>query len=638
MGFGESGTVSAHTPLKARLVPYWFQAEACARVMDALVQAENTHPIAAIVTGGGKSLVATLIAEAAIQRWPTFRVLVLAPSMELVGQNTAEAAGYLAPALASRIGVYCAGLGMKQRTEQITFATPQSFVNQARHFAHFDLVIVDEAHAFDLSTKTARKIVDVLKEKNPRVRFIALTGTDFRMQGLRVVPLSQCGLFNVKVCDYTSGRNFNRLVRGGVIARINAPPVRFPQINLDGIKTKGGDYDEDELALRAMQVTEEAVEVALDVAAERKHFMWFAVNIAHAKMIHAALEQRGESSVIIHGELDKSERVDGIAAYLQRAHRHIVSVAMLTTGFNARFVDCLVCLRPTRSLVLWRQIVGRGFRVYEGKVDCLALDAGGNFSRHGALNEDRDNGDSRKGMWACSDQLTINPNAPRAKDGSALPSRERSAIRFPMHSPPDEVDLRMVLKLDGFTADDDGTTYKPEPCSYWNDPEHLTCRQCGRPRQGYLYVVQKHARGAQNLIGDDDSYLLHNEEDVTLVDEVCAQTMTTTVEDMVLTPLGNSQLRIDYSTELGPCKLRLDFDRTAQDGAFYAYTRKFFELATGRKLPGEAHRALLMRDLIDKPVDITLTKYQDNAVFITTIRFLRDGELRAFRYDPEYKA
>ena len=611
-----------------KLIPRWYQEEACTSVMNALVQAANTHPIAAIVTGGGKSLIAAMIAEAVIQRWPPKRILVLAPSMELVSQNVAEANGYLAPALASRLGVFCAGLNMKQRTEQITFATPQSFVNQVRHFAPFDVVIVDEAHAFDLSAKTAHKIVSVLKEKNPEVRFVALTGTDFRMQGLRVVPLSQCGLFNSKVCDLTSGRNFNRLIREGYIARIVAPPVRFPQIDLEGVRTKGGDYDEAELAKRAMLVTQQCVDVALDVASERKHFMWFAVNIAHARMIHNALAERGESVVTIHGELEHGERVEGIESYLKKAQRHIVSVAMLTTGFNAKFVDCIVGLRPTRSLVLWRQIIGRGFRTYVGKEDCLVLDAGGNFARHGAINEDRDNGDSRKGMWACSDQLTINPNAPKKADGEPVTPRERSAIRFPVHSVPDEVDLRVVLRL---------VASENEPCDYWNDPEHMTCRQCGRPRQGYLAVIQQRAKAQNALIGDDDSYLLHDEDDVVLDDAACAQMTTTLVDDMQLTPNGNSQLRIDYATELGPCKLRLDFDRQAQDGAYYAYTRKFFELATGRKLPGEPHRALLMRDLIEKPVDITLTKYQDSTVFITEIKWLRDGQLKSFRYDPGYK-
>lgn len=610
-----------------RHVPRWYQDEACAAVLNALTQAENTHPIAAIVTGGGKSLIAAMLAERIIQRWPIRRVLILAPSMELVGQNTEEARSYLAPALASRIGVFCAGLNMKQRTEQITFATPQSFVNQARHFAAFDVVIVDEAHGFDLTTKTAHKIVEVLREKNPGVRFVALTGTDFRMQGLRIVPLSQCGLFNCKVYDLTSGRKFNRLIREGYIARIIAPSIRFPQIDVEGVKTKGGDYDEEELAKRAMLLTQQCVDVALDCAQDRKHFMWFAVNIQHARMIHNALAERDESVVTIHGELEKGERVDGIDAYLKKEHRHIVSVAMLTTGFNAKFVDCIVCLRPTRSLVLWRQIVGRGFRPYDSKENCLCLDAGGNFARHGALNEDMDNGDSRRGMWACSDQLVINPHAPKAKDGTAVSPRERSAIRFPMHSVPDETDLRVLLHMEALAQ---------EPCNYWNDPEHMTCRQCGRPRQGYLAVIQKRAKAAPSLLGSDDSYLLHDEDEVVLEDAECSQTMIAHVDDMTLTPAGNSQLRIDYMTELGPCKLRLDFDRAAQDGAYYAYTRKFFELATGRKLPGEPHRALLMRDLIEKPVDLTLTKYQDNRVFVTEIRFIRNGELKSFRYDPAY--
>jgi superfamily II DNA or RNA helicase len=610
-----------------RLVPRWYQEETCTSVMQALIQADNTHPIAAVVTGGGKSLIAAMLAEAIIQRWPTRRVLALAPSMELVSQNTAEARSYLSPALASRVGVYCAGLNQKQRTEQLTFATPQSFVNQVRHFAAFDVVIVDEAHTFDLTTKTARKIVETLKEKNPKVRFVALTATPLRMQGLRVVPLSQCGLFDSKVYDLTSGRNFNRLVREGYISRVVAPPVRFPQVDTSKVKTKGGDFDEAQLAIEAMRVTEACVDVALAEASERKHFMWFAVNIQHARMIHEALAARGESVVTIHGELEKGERVEGIAAYLKKEHRHIVSVAMLTTGFNARFVDCLVVLRPTRSLVLWLQIIGRGFRPYDGKADCLVLDAGGNFARHGAVNEDRDNGDSRSGMWACSDQVVINPHAPKLPDGTTVAPRERSAIRFPMHSVPAETDLRVILGLMGDAQ---------EPCGYWNDAEHLTCRQCGRARQGYLAMVQKRTPRDRGILGDDDSYELHDEADVVLEDIACTQTMVATVDTMTLTPTGNSQLRIDYSTEVGPCKLRLDFDRTAQDGAYYAYTRKFFELATGRKLPGEPHRALLMRDLIDKPIDITLTKYQDNSVYLTNVRFIRDGQVREFRYDPAF--
>ncbi|HWT39493.1 MAG TPA: DEAD/DEAH box helicase family protein, partial [Paraburkholderia sp.] len=344
----------------AKLTPRWYQDESVGEIIGALCTASNVNPLAAIVTGGGKALINAMLVERILQHWPQARIMCLAPSMELVKQNVEEAIGYLSPALRAKIGVYCAGLGMKDRMSQITIGSPQSVARQVKRFGKIDFVIVDEAHTFNTDMKTARSIVDGLRAAQPDCRFIGLTATPFVMKGLKVVPLTQCGLFDAQVYDLTTGRNFNRLIRENFIAPVVAPSLRFPQIDLTNVKTKGGDYDEAELAKRAMAVTIECVQVALEHAPDRKHFMWFAVNIEHAKMIHAALKECGESSVIIHGGLEKDDRVNGIDEYLAKKHRHIVSVAMLTTGFNAKFVDCIVSLRPTRSLVLWRQIVGRG--------------------------------------------------------------------------------------------------------------------------------------------------------------------------------------------------------------------------------------------------------------------------------------
>ncbi|MGJ8503443.1 hypothetical protein, partial [Glaesserella parasuis] len=99
---------------------------------------------------------------------------------------------------------------------------------------------------------------------NPKVRFIGLTATPFMMKGLKVVPLVQCGLFTSQVYDLTSGRNFNRLVREGFISPIVAPSIRFPQVDTENVKTKGGDFDEAALAQEAMKVTRECVSVALE--------------------------------------------------------------------------------------------------------------------------------------------------------------------------------------------------------------------------------------------------------------------------------------------------------------------------------------------------------------------------------------
>lgn len=612
-----------------RHTPRWYQGEAVDEIMGALVTAQNVNPIAAVVTGGGKALMNAMLIERILQRWPTARIMSLAPSMELVKQNADEAVGYWPPALTARLGIYCAGLGLKQRTEQITIGTPQSVAKQVKRFGHIDFVIVDEAHTFDMGTQTAQRIVNGLRETNPGVRFIGLTATPFRMQGLKVVPLTQCGLFDAKVYDLTSGRNYNRLVREGYIAPIVAPSIRFPQIDTEGVKTKGGDFDEAELARRAMNVTRECVHVALENAPDRKHFMWFAVNIEHAHMIHEALRDAGESAVIIHGQLEKSDRVDGIEEFLKKEHRHIVSVAMLTTGFNAKFVDCIVSLRPTRSLVLWRQIVGRGLRPYPGKENCLVLDAGGNFARHGAINADIEAGDSRAGLWACSDAVIESP-VRRDELGNPIdvPKRERSGIRFPISSAAQsEFDLRVLL---GITEPD------TIGCDYLNDPEWLTCRQCGRPRQGFLTLRQRRGPQDPRGIGDGDGYEIHDEDGVVLKDDLCKLARTLPVDDMRVTPIGNSILKFDFVTEFGPYDLRLDFDRSSADNKFYAFSRKFYEKATGNKVPTEPYRVLLMRETIPKPLDITLTKFEDGRVFLTEIRFLRDEQLQSFRYDPNF--
>lgn len=605
----------------ARKTPRWFQGEADDAVISALQSARNVHPIAAIVTGGGKSLLNVMLIERLLGIQPGARIMCLAPSQELVTQNVEEARQYLSPSLASGIGIYCASLGRKDRQRKITFGTPQSVWRQVRRFGPIDFVIVDEAHGFRPELKSIRKLIDGLREINPHVRFIALTATPFFMKGAKVVPLSQGGLFTAKVYDLTTGRNFNRLVREGYISPIVAPTIRFPQIDLDGVKTSGEDFDEAQLAAAAMKITDEVVAVGLDNLENRNHVMWFGVNVAHAKMIRDCLEKRGESVTLIYGDLDKGERLEGVREFLDKETRHIVSVATLTTGFNAPHVDALVIVRATRSQILFRQIVGRGFRPYPGKEDCLVLDAGGNFARLGAINADLEQGDSRAGLWECSAQQLEAP-------GSA-PQRERSGIRFPAPSPEiEERDLRIVLNLEGFNPDEPG-------CGYLNDPEHMTCRNCGRPRQGFITQSRKPDPKDPNA-GIGDSYDMHDEDSIILRDDLCAETKSFPVHHTEVRAHGDSVLVFEYHTEVGPYTLRLDFDRKTAENRFFAQSRKYFEVATGRKLPNEPHRVLLQRDAIPHPVELTLTKAEDGIVWLTQLQFIRDGQLETFRYDPKY--
>lgn len=609
----------------ARKTPRWYQREAVDAGISAIQSARNTHPILAIVTGGGKSLCAAMLAEELISLQPSARVMVLAPSQELVSQNRGEAAGYLPAALTSQIGVYCASLNRKDRQRKITFGTHQSVWRQIRRFGPIDYVIVDEADGFDLSLKSVKKLVEGLRELNPFVRFIGMTATPFRQKGVKTVPLSQCGLFTAKVIDLTVGRNYNRLMREGYIAPIVSPTIRFPQIDVSNVRTKGEDFDESQLAAEAMKVTEEVVTVALEEFDQpddyRKHIMWFGVNVAHARMMHESLLRRGETSTLIYGDLDKNERVTGIGEFMAKETRNIVSVSALCIGFNAPHVDGLVLNFATRSQRKFRQTVGRGGRPAEGKENCKVLDAGGNFARLGAINADLEQGDSRAGLWECSAQQMEAPGAG--------PQREKSGIRFPAPSPEiTERDLRVVLELAGFAPDEPG-------CGYLNDPEHMTCRNCGRPRQGFITQSRK-PDPKDPTSGIGDGYDMHDEDSIILRDELCVETRTLPVHHTDVRPEGDSVLEFAYHTDYGPYKLRLDFNRKTADNRFFAQARKFFEVSTGRKLPNEAHRVLLQRDIIPHPSELTLTKTEDGMTWLTELRFIRDGQMETFRYDPKY--
>jgi DNA repair protein RadD len=90
---------------------------------------------------------------------------------------------------------------------------------------------------------------------------------------------------------------------------------------------------------------------------------------------------------VVTGETPLPERADSIAAFKAGIVRCLVNVNVLTTGFDAPRIDLLAMLRPTLSTGLYVQMVGRGTRKVDGKVDCLILDFAGNCRRHGPVDQ-----------------------------------------------------------------------------------------------------------------------------------------------------------------------------------------------------------------------------------------------------------
>ncbi len=104
--------------------------------------------------------------------------------------------------------------------------------------------------------------------------------------------------------------------------------------------------------------------------------MIFASTVEHAREITGLLPA-GEAELIT-GDTPGPQRDRIIEAFKAQQYRYLVNVAVLTTGFDAPHVDLIAILRPTESVSLYQQIVGRGLRLAPGKTDCLILDYAGN--------------------------------------------------------------------------------------------------------------------------------------------------------------------------------------------------------------------------------------------------------------------
>ncbi|MDW7745731.1 DEAD/DEAH box helicase [Halomonas sp.] len=357
-----------------------YQQEAVRRVV-AHFRGSSDPAVVVLPTGSGKSLV---IAELA--RLARGRVLVLAHVRELVEQNHAK---YLAYGLSADI--FSAGLGRKEAGRQVVFGSVQSVVRNLERFAApehprgpFTLLVVDECHRVSPAEDSSyRQVIDRLRAANPRLKILGLTATPYRLGQGFIYHRHHHGMVRGEAESFFQECVFEQplrlMVKQGYLAeprRIDAAVERYDFSAL----TPGtsGLFREEELnrVVAGHRATPGVIAEVVERARERQGVMLFAASVAHAKEILGYLPA-GEAALVT-GETPSIERERLIGAFKARELKYLVNVAVLTTGFDAPHVDLIAILRPTESVSLYQQIVGRGLRLSPGKRDCLVLDYAGN--------------------------------------------------------------------------------------------------------------------------------------------------------------------------------------------------------------------------------------------------------------------
>ncbi|CAE6898749.1 DEAD/DEAH box helicase [Vibrio sp. B1FIG11] len=336
----------------------------------------TTPAVIVLPTGAGKSLV---IAELA--RLAKGRVLVLAHVKELVEQNHAKYEGY-----GLKGSIFSAGLGRKETDQQVVFASVQSVVRNLDSFKNqFSLLVIDECHRVpDEKTSSYQKVITHLRELNPGIKVLGLTATPYRLGMGWIYQYHTRGqvrteesrffrdcIFELPI-RYLLDENFLTPAR-----MMDAPVLSYDFSQLKPANT--GRYKEAEMDMvidKAKRATPQIVEQIIQYAKERKGVMVFAATVRHAQEIYGLLPE-GETAIVI-GDTPTPERDAIIQSFKNREIKYLVNVSVLTTGFDAPHVDLIAILRPTESVSLYQQIVGRGLRLSEGKSECLVLDYAGN--------------------------------------------------------------------------------------------------------------------------------------------------------------------------------------------------------------------------------------------------------------------
>jgi len=326
-------------------------------------------------TGAGKSLV---IAELA--RLARGRVLVLAHVKELVAQNHSKYQAYGLEA-----DIFAAGLQRKESRSKVVFGSVQSVARNLPLFdSAFSLLIVDECHRIsDNEDSQYQQILQHLRQHNPQLRLLGLTATPYRLSKGWIYQFHYHGMVRgdekalFRDCIYELPLRY--MIKHGFLVppeRLDMPVVQYDFSRLSA--QANGLFSEADLNRELKQqqrVTPLIIQQIVEFAADRKGVMIFASTVEHAKEILGLLP---EGKALISADTPGPERDATINAFKDQQLRYLVNVSVLTTGFDAPHVDLIAILRPTESVSLYQQIVGRGLRLCEGKSDCLILDYAGN--------------------------------------------------------------------------------------------------------------------------------------------------------------------------------------------------------------------------------------------------------------------
>jgi len=323
-----------------------YQKDAICALRQSL-RSGKRRPVLQMPTGAGKTATAGAIINMAQEKGN--KVIFCVPAISLVNQTVDSF---------ERDGIFEIGVmqAFHERTDHrapIQVASIQTLMR--RNIPETSLVIVDECH---VSFKFMDKWFKQLEEQ--KVPVIGLTATPWAKGMGKLYD------------DLIIGTTTQRLIDSGYLSNFKVFAPAHP--DLTGVKIVKGDYETKGLS-RAMQqgtLVADIVSTWLEKGEDRPT-LCFGVDRAHAKKLQQQFLEAGVPTGYMDAFTDIEEREQIAKQFANGDLKVVCNVGVLTTGIDWD-VRCIILARPTRSEILYTQIIGRGLRTAEGKDYCLILD------------------------------------------------------------------------------------------------------------------------------------------------------------------------------------------------------------------------------------------------------------------------
>ena len=240
----------------------------------------------------------------------------------------------------------------------------------------FDLVVIDESH--HVRAPTYEAVLSKLLETNLDLKVLGVTATPFRSDKKTLSDFFEEMAYSVDVIS---------LIREGFLVPVKGYLIRLP-VDLEALKlTRNAngelDYTNKSIAqvFNTAEVNSLIVEKWKKLAGERKT-IFYTASLNHALNLFAEFERAGISAAYVDGSMPIEKRREILKAFKSGKVQVLTNMNVLTEGFDDPEVECIALVRPTKSLNLYAQIVGRGLRIAPNKEDCLILDFTGVSRKH----------------------------------------------------------------------------------------------------------------------------------------------------------------------------------------------------------------------------------------------------------------